>query len=92
MQELAVTWQRAVRIWWRIVWRASLGSFVFGAIAGAVIGGIEGVMGLSRQTIQASGAVVGVLVGAIWGLAVVGVALRKRYTDFRLALVPHNSD
>jgi hypothetical protein len=89
MQELAVTWQLVVRIWWLIAWRGALGGFILGAVLGAVIGFIEGAIGLSGRTITISGTVAGWFAGLAWGLVVVRMALRKKYADFRLALVPN---
>jgi hypothetical protein len=91
MEELTITWQRVARIWWLIVWRATLGGLVLGAIIGGIIGFIEGAMGLSLRTIAISSQLPGAIVGIIWSLAVVHMALRKKYIDFRLALVAHSS-
>jgi hypothetical protein len=99
VQELAITWQRVARIWWLIVWRASVGGgvlgFICGGIAGAVVGGVEGVMGASREALLSAsrfaGSVAGVLASLSWGFFVVRMALRKHYSDFRLALVPYDS-
>jgi hypothetical protein len=32
--------------------------------------------------------VLGAVIGALWGIVVVSMALKKRYGDFRIALVP----
>jgi len=34
---------------------------------------------------------IGLLVGLIWGLVVVRMALKKQYGDFRVALIPKDS-
>lgn len=88
MQELKITWQRAARIWWLIIWRTALGGAVFGAIAGGLIGLMEGMSGMSDQTIIFSGRTAGMVVSLAWGLVVVRMALAKKYIDFRLALIP----
>ena len=97
MQELEITWWRLVRIVWLIIWRATLGAVVVGfsggGNAGFVIGVIEGAMGASREEVisasKVAGSVAGALVGLTCTLVAVRMALRKRYSDFRLALLPH---
>jgi integral membrane sensor domain MASE1 len=88
MQELEVTWQRVLSVWWLIVWRAALGGAILGAMIGAVLGFIEGMIGVSTQTITLSSGAAGALANLIWSLFVVRMALRKKYGEFRLALVP----
>jgi hypothetical protein len=92
MQELEITWQRVARIWWLIVWRAALGGGILGFILGAIIGFIEGSIGWSMGTIQASSGIAGMLVSLGWAVVVVKMALRKKYIDFRLALIPRTSN
>jgi hypothetical protein len=53
-----------------------------------VIGFIEGAIGLSSQTISISSFIASLPVGLAWGLVVVRMALKKKYIDFRLILVP----
>ncbi len=82
------TFRRAAIVWWALLWRAIL----FGGGAGFVVGFIEGLFGVqfgvSDVTIRyltfVSGAIVGVPVG-IW---VVQLALKKRYREFTICLVP----
>jgi len=70
--------------------------FIFGGIAGFVIGLIEAVIGASREeAISASrvaGSVAGVLVGLTCTIVAVRMALGKRYSDFRLALLPQEKN
>ena len=96
MQELEITWWRLLRIVWLIIWRATLGAvvvgFILGGIAGFLVGGIEAVMGASREEAlsasRVAGSVAGALAGLICTFVAVRMALRKRYSDFRLALLP----
>jgi hypothetical protein len=90
MQELTITWQRVTRIWWLILWRHMLGAAILGGAIGAVVGGIEGGMGLSGKMILVSSALAGVIVNIAWSLVVVRMALRKRYIDFQLVLISRN--
>ena len=85
MQELDVTWQRVLSVWWLVVWRAALG----GAIIGAVVGFTEDEAGVTPQTITLSSSIAGAVVNLIWSLFNVRMALRKKYGEFRPAMVPH---
>jgi len=40
MENSEVSWSQSIPVWWSFFWRASL----FGAIAGAVLGGVGGVI------------------------------------------------
>jgi hypothetical protein len=96
VQELEITWKRVIRIAWLLLWRGAVGGAVIGAVIGGVVGFIIGfidaLMGVPRDVslsiIRISGAIVGSLVGLVWTCVVVRMALRKQFSDFRLALVP----
>jgi hypothetical protein len=100
MHELPLTWPRVARIWWLMAWRITVGAvilgFVFGGIAGGVTGGIEGALGATRETMlwstKLAGQVAGFIASLIWLFFVLRMALRKRYSDFRLALIVDNSN
>ena len=85
---IEVTWGRAVKVWWSIVWRAVLFSGLAGMVAGGVVGGILGVAGVGPQTIGTVGTWLGVLVSIPVGIWVVRWVLRKSWSDFRIVLVP----
>jgi LytS/YehU family sensor histidine kinase len=80
------------------VWRATVGAaifgFIFGGLAGFVVGFVEGVMRVPHDTLLQStrlaGGIAGIIAGTIWGMFAVRMALRKRYSDFRLALIAEN--
>jgi hypothetical protein len=88
MKELELTWPRVLRVWWLFMWRAVLGGFVFGGIAGFVLGFFGVLAGMSLETIQLVSGALGLLIGIGWAIMVVRMALRKRYGDFRIVLVP----
>jgi hypothetical protein len=91
MQELDPTLSRALRVWWLIMWRATLGALALGAVAGAVLGFVGALAGLPMASIQLAGGILGGLIGIGWMIVVVRMALRKRYGEFRIALVPHDN-
>ena len=68
MQEIEITIGRLLRVVWLLLWRAVLG--------GAVLGG-------THEHIVLVNSIVGLVVGAIWWVAVVKMALAKHYKDFQ---------
>ena len=88
MQELEPTWPRAISVWWLIVWRGVLGAAIIGGVLGFIIGLVGEIIGVSATAITAASGFVGLVVGIVWMVYVVQMALRKHYRDFRLALVP----
>ncbi|MBX9844307.1 MAG: hypothetical protein K2Z80_21115 [Xanthobacteraceae bacterium] len=86
MQELELTWQRTLSIWWLILWRSLLGSVAIGFVVGAAIGIFRLATGIT-QVPQLAPAL-GTIVGLVWSFFVVRMVLRKRYKGFRIALLP----
>jgi len=91
MQELEPTWQRALSVWWLIAWRAGLGSLAMGAAAGFILGFIGAIVGVPRDVSSVGAGLLGFVIAIVWGVIVVRMALRKKYGEFRIALIPHSS-
>ena len=85
---IEVTWGRAIKVWWSLIWRAVLFGGLAGMVAGGVVGGILGAMGAPLQTISTVGGWLGILIGIPVGIWVVRSALRKSWSDFRIVLIP----
>lgn len=98
MQELEITWRRVIAIAWLIMWRGAIGGAVIGAVIGFIIGAIIGFVGaMMKVPPDQSKSLVTILAGTaglVWGLAwyciVVRMALRKKFSGFRVALVQAN--
>lgn len=88
MQELDVTWGRVISVWWLVVWRGMLGGMLLGFVVGFLIGMVGFFVGLSLQAVNILSTVAGGVVGLLWAIVVVRMALKKQYGEFRLALVP----
>ena len=88
MPELDITWGRVIRVWWLIAWRGVLGAFLFGASFGFIVGVVGAVTRTTGPVTAAIAGVGGGLIGVLWAIMVVRMALRKQYGEFRLALVP----
>lgn len=85
MQELEITWQRAIHIWWAWLWRALALSVVCGGVIGFAIGFFGAMLGF--RDLGPLTMVVGMVVGVIAGVAMLVTALKKSYPGFRVALV-----
>jgi hypothetical protein len=85
---LEVTWGRAAKVWWSMIWRAVLFGGLGGAAAGFVLGVGMGVAGASVDTISRVTSVLGLVVGIPIGIWVVRNVLGKSWSDFRIVLVP----
>jgi hypothetical protein len=92
MQELDVTWSRALRVAWLVIWRTMLIAGVIGGLAGFVMGLGGQLAGLSRATISLAGLALGACIGYGSMIVAVRMGLRKRYREFRVALVPHDGN
>jgi hypothetical protein len=88
---LEVTWGRATRVWWSIMWRAVLFAGIAGGIFGFVAGGALGAGGASGQAISLIVTWGGVLIGVPVGIWVTRLVLRKSWSDFRIVLVPRDA-
>ena len=82
-----VTWGRAAKVWWSLMWRGLVFGGIAGGLAGFVIGFIMGAARASRESIAMLTFWAGVLVAIPVGILVVRHVLRKSWSDFRIALV-----
>ena len=88
MEEIAVTWRHAIKIWWSLTWRIVL----FGGLAGFALGLLFGlfgaVTGTADEVIHSWGQISGMLVSipvAIWAVKSI---LNKDFKKYRIILVP----
>ncbi|MGH6872493.1 MAG: hypothetical protein ACREHE_13410 [Rhizomicrobium sp.] len=87
MSELEVTQVRILSVYWLLIWRGAAGGAVLGIIGGIIAGIVAAATGHSEMG-PMWGAILGYLFSIPWFFVVVGMALRKRYRAFRIALVP----
>ncbi len=88
MQELEPTWGRVMSVWWLLAWRSAAGALLLGSAVGFVFGANAALQNWPADKIQMVSSVLGGLIGLIWAIVVVRMALKKRYGNFRIALVP----
>lgn len=89
---LDATWPRVLAIWWLVVWRSSIGALMAALLIGFLIGFVGELAGWPTQTKVLASIVSGWVAGLVCGLIAIRMALRKRYSDFRLSLIPRSSD
>ncbi len=87
MNEIDVTWGRAAKVWWSLVWRTILLSVAAGFVGG-IVGSVGAVLGASQEAVSTLTAFTGLGLGVPIGIWVVKLVLGKDYLDFRLVLVP----
>jgi hypothetical protein len=87
MQELEPTWQRALSVWWLILWRGIVGSVLLSIAIIALVDALAALIGIESKALNMIGALVVWLGSIVWGVVVVRMALQKRYRDFQLALI-----
>ena len=71
MQEIEITIGRLLRVVWLLLWRAVLGGAVLGGVVGFVFGFVMALFGSTHEHIVLVNSIVGLVVGAIWWVAVV---------------------
>ena len=84
MQEVEVTWGRAIKVWWTLVWRGTLIGVGFGAVLGFTLG----LLGVQPELIAPISLIFAIPIG--WW--VVKMVLEIHYSDFRLALLRKEPD
>ena len=85
MQEVEITWGRAIKVWWSIMWRGSVYGFIAGFVAIFTVGEI-----LTVSELETWGVPISIIAGIPAWMWAVKTVLAKSYSDFRVALlVPH---
>jgi hypothetical protein len=86
MQEVELTAQRLLSVWWLILWRSSVGGMMIGFVIGGIAGFAVAIAGYANLA-SAAGSYAGLTIMPFWGLLIVHMTLRKNYKSFRIALV-----
>jgi len=82
-----VTWMRAFKVWWSLLWRSLLFGFLAGAGVGLILGFIMGLAKVEPETIKAVCTIAGYIVSVPVGITVTKIVLKKHYSDFKIALI-----
>jgi F420-0:gamma-glutamyl ligase-like protein len=89
MQELEITRQRVLSVWWCAWGRGMVGAILGGGVLGFLIGFFNALLKLGLP--DALPGIVGAILGIVWSFVVIRMALRKQYKEFRIVLVPHQA-
>lgn len=90
MQDVEPSWDKVLRIAWLLTWRGLIGGLVIGFLLGYVIDLGLG-FALGQVLDRTAGAALKLVVLLVWWPFVVRMALKRRYRDFRIVLIPHGS-
>jgi hypothetical protein len=88
-KSLEVTFSRATKVWWSLLWRAILFGILAGVAAGIPFGIICAVARVAPEQTSRYGGLVGAALGIPVGIWVVQTVLKKSWSDFRIVLVPN---
>lgn len=90
MQDVEPGWDKVLRIAWLLTWRGLFGGLAIGFLLGYVI---DLALGLTWGKVldPSASAIMKLVVLLIWWPFVVRMALKKRYRDFRIVLIPHGA-
>lgn len=91
MQELDVTLGKVLRVYWLFLWRSLVGSILIGFVLGFVIGFALHVFGAPPTLTKTTSSLAGAVIGVIWSVVCMRMAIEKQYSDFRIALVPRET-
>jgi hypothetical protein len=89
-REVAASWGRATRVYWAILWRSIAVGLPLGAGLGCIVGFMAAFLG-GHQTMLVGRTIPVLILGMLIGVGVhvwaTRAVLRKRFRDFRVALI-----
>lgn len=86
------TFSRVLSVWWLFIWRSAIGSVVLGVAIGIVVGVATLLLGLSQQASFPFVMLLSAVIGIVWGVVVLRMALNKNYRGFSIVLVRNGDD
>jgi hypothetical protein len=90
MQEVELGWDPVSRIAWLLLWRGAFGGFLISFVLGLIINLGMG-MGFGIMLSTNVNMAMGVIVALAWWPFAVRMALKKRYANFRIALIRNDA-
>lgn len=87
-----VTWKRVVKVWWSLVWRYLLYSTLVGVGIGFILGLVLAIVGAFPEVIAKICGITGLVFAIPVSIVVTRIVLKKRYSDFKIALIEERND
>ena len=87
MNKLEVTWWRATKIWWSLLWRSMLYVVLISIPIGFFIGIIAAALNITDQMAPYYN-LIGAIIGIPVGICVIKIVLSKQFSDFQIILIP----
>ena len=91
MKTVELTWLRTLKIWWYWAWRSMLMTMVVALIAGIFVGLLAAPFFASDEQLELFSNVLGGVIALFFSLYVMKSLPEKRFSDFRVVLVPRNA-
>ena len=79
-----ISWKQVFRVWWLLAWRGLAGLIIIGGAVGSGVGYLLNAIGAPPDLIKVMSTLLGFAVYLLWGLVIVRMAIRKKYSDFDL--------
>ena len=87
--KLEPTWDRVIAVWWLMAWRSVVGGLLLTGMVGLIIRFIgEAFDASTTDNMAVMMVIIAWVVAWAWNVAVVKMALQKKYSDFYLVLAP----
>ena len=90
MNRIEPTRLLALKVWWAFLWRAAAGAVAGGFVIGVLLGFAARFTGMGPRAVKNLSAFLGLAIGLGVSIEVMYRVLRKRFTDFEIALLPRS--
>jgi hypothetical protein len=91
MVEVELSLERLFKIWWSLLWRGLLFGGLTGFVIGFIIGFVGAIAHIDKTITMPLIIILSALTGIPIGIWVIKNIIKKRYSDFRIALVSDNA-
>lgn len=81
---------RVLSIWWALLWRGVVYGIPAGFVLGALVGAVVAALG-RPDLVDLVGAMLGTIIYVPISLIITSMVLKKRYGEFSIRLLPHDS-
>ena len=87
LEFVQVTWMRAFKVWWSLLWRGVFFSFLAAAGLGFILGSFMELIKVGPELIKTVCIIAGYVVSVPVGIVVTRLVLKRHYSDFKIALI-----